>query len=529
MNNMKKLLVSFLTMLSAFVYAESKTVFSGEDQRWVITDIKSNEQYTAIYCDVHILSNTAGCIEAHKDDKNASIYLYGSWGQCKLVATEYSGDYKPYSFVKGYLPEMNYYIRGNRGKIVNVIFYFTRIPAGIDAINWFCDGGFALSAAPCKQYHCPKFDAKNIKVDNNPNTTTQTSYTEEKLKEIWENRKCAPMEGVYSFLATTSHVFWGYNRHTLAVIKDKGIYNIVYIKGSNTTVWKEGELKGTLSPTNTKGLYKITSWFIENKMPTTADFYLEHNGNYITLHDAKTGVETQFVKLYPENDLSEEDIDTDTNSSPKKGEDTPSGNGSGFFVSSNVIATNHHVVDGAKKIEVVIQTDESVKTYKAKVLSVDKLNDLALLTIEDENFIAYESLPYQIAPRSIEVGSSVFTMGYPMTGTMGAEIKVTDGIISSKTGFQGNVSTYQISAPIQPGNSGGPMFSKEGKLVGITSAGIPGAENVGYAIKSSYLNSFIESAPITIDDISTNQIADKSLPEQIKMLTPYVVLVYIYL
>lgn len=527
--NMKKLLVGFLAMLSAFVYAESKTVFSGEDQRWVITDIKSNEQYTAIYCDVHILSNTAGCIEAHKDDKNASIYLYGSWGQCKLVATEYSGDYKPYSFVKGYLPEMNYYIRGNRGKIVNVIFYFTRIPAGIDAINWFCDGGFALSAAPCKQYHCPKFDAKNIKVDNNPNTTTQTSYTEEKLKEVWENRKCAPMEGVYSFLATTSHVFWGYNRHTLAVIKDEGIYNIVYIKGSNTTVWKEGELKGTLSPTNTKGLYKITSWFIENKMPTTADFYLEHNGNYITLHDAKTGVETQFVKLYPENDLSEEDIDTNTNSSPKKGEDTPSGNGSGFFVSRNVVATNHHVVDGAKKIEVVIQTNESVKTYKAKVLSVDKLNDLALLTIEDKDFVAYDTLPYQIAPRSIEVGSSVFTMGYPMTGTMGAEIKVTDGIISSKTGFQGNVSTYQISAPIQPGNSGGPMFSKEGKLVGITSAGIPGAENVGYAIKSSYLNSFIESAPITIDDISTNQIADKSLPEQIKMLIPYVVLVYIYL
>jgi hypothetical protein len=73
------------------------------------------------------------------------------------------------------------------------------------------------------------------------------------------------------------------------------------------------------------------------------------------------------------------------------------------------------------------------------------------------------------------------------------------------------------------------MFSKDGKLVGITSSGIPGAENVGYAIKSSYLNSFIESAPITIDDISTNQIVDKSLPEQIKMLTPYVVLVYIYL
>ena len=526
---MKKLFASLLCLLSAFAYAETKTVFYSENQCWKITDIKSNEQYTSIYCDVHILSNAAGCIEAHKDDKSSNIYLYGPWGECKLVATEYSGDYKPYTFVKGYLPEMNYYTRNNKGKVVNVIFHFTRIPAGIEMINWYCDGGFALSAAPCGSYHCPKFNAKSIFVNNNPNTTTQTSYTENKLKDIWSNRKCAPIEGVYSFLATTSHLFWGYNRHTLAILKDGNSYKIIYIKGSNGSVWKEGELKGTLSPTNTKGLYKVTSWFIENKMHTTADFYLEHNGNYVTLHDAKTGVETQFMKLYPENEMSDDDIATSEPQIPSNEKESPSGNGSGFFISRNVIATNHHVVDGAKKLEVVIQTEESVKTYSAKVLSVDKLNDLALITIEDDDFVEYETLPYQIASRSIEVGSSIFTMGYPIVGSMGSEIKVTDGIISSKTGFQGNVSTYQISAPIQPGNSGGPMFSKDGKLVGITSAGIPGAENVGYAIKSSYLNSFIESAPINIDDISTNQIVNKSLPEQIKMLTPYVVLIYIYL
>ena len=525
---MKKLVLLLMISLFTFPYVEAQTVFTNEDQCWKITDIKSNEQYTAVYCDVHILSKSAGCIEAHKDDKAASIYLYGSWGQSKLIEVEYSGNYKPYYFVRGYLPEMNYYTRNNQGKIVNVVFYFTRIPAGINSINWYCDGGYALSSAQCGKYHCPKFNAKSLIIIDNPNPTIQTSYTEDKLKELWMNRKCSPMEGVYSFLATTSHVFWGYNRHIIAVIKDGANYKIVYIKGSNTTVWKEGELKGTLIPTNTKGLYKVTSWFIENKMPTTADFYVEHNGNYITLHDAKTGVETQFMKLYPENDLLEGDISSDENGNNSKEQDTPSGNGSGFFVSRNIVATNHHVVDGAKKVEVVIQTEQSVKTYSAKVLSVDKLNDLALLTIEDKDFVEYKSLPYQIAPRSIEVGSSVFTMGYPIVGTMGSEIKVTDGIISSKTGFQGNIATYQISAPIQPGNSGGPMFSKDGKLVGITSSGIPGAENVGYAIKSSYLNSLIESAPINIDDISTNQMVNKTLPEQIKMLTPYVVLVYIY-
>ena len=462
---MRKFVLFLLGMLSAFSCVEARTVFNSDDQCWNIIDVKSNEHYTAIYCDIHILSSAAGCIEAHKDDKSANICLYGDWGESKLVEIEYSGNYKPYYFVKGYLPEPNYYTRNNRGKVVHAVFYFTRIPAGIDSINWYCDGGYALSSAQCGRYRCPKFKEKNIEVSDNPNPTIQTSYTEDKLKEVWSNRKCAPMEGIYSFLATTSHVFWGYNRHTLAMVKDGNNYKIVYLKGSNTAVWKEGELKGTLSPTNTKGVYKITSWFIENKMPTTADFYIEHNGNYLTLHDAKTGVETQFMKLYPENDLSENDVDSSNSENNSKDKDTPSGNGSGFFVSRNIVATNHHVVDGAKKVEVVIQTEQSVKTYSAKVLSVDKLNDLALLTIEDENFIEYESLPYQIAARSIEVGSSIFTMGYPHVGAMGSEIKVTDGIISSKTGFQGDVSTYQISAPIQPGNSGGPMFSKEGKLV----------------------------------------------------------------
>lgn len=66
---------------------------------------------------------------------------------------------------------------------------------------------------------------------------------------------------------------------------------------------------------------------------------------------------------------------------------------------------------------------------------------------------------------------------------MGDEIKLTTGVISSKTGFQGDVSLYQISAPIQPGNSGGPLFDNKGNLIGIVNAKHKGAENVGYAIK----------------------------------------------
>ncbi|MBR3647868.1 MAG: trypsin-like peptidase domain-containing protein [Paludibacteraceae bacterium] len=523
---MKKL-ITILCLLSSITGYAGQVVFKNQHQRWEVLDIISNTQYTAIFCDIFILSNKAGCFEAHEDDKSALFYLYGSWGRSEFISAEFSGQYKAYTFVRGGIPSKNYYTFGNKGKLAKGIFYFTRIPAGVSCINWYCDGGWALEASPADKYHCPKFCANNLHVPNNPNTIIQTSYSEDSLTRFWNTHRYTPLEGIYSFLSTSSSLYWGKYRHKLAIVKERDVYRIIYLGGANSAVWEEGELKGSCVPTNTKGIYKIVTWYLENKMPSTADFYLEYNNNYVTLHDAKTGVETLFMKLYPTKELMEEDIEQ-TNTSRTVAEPIPTGNGSGFFVGGNTIATNHHVVDGAKKIEVVIQSKQKVERYSAKVLCADKVNDLALLTIEDANFSAYTSLPYAIATRAIDVGSSIFTMGYPMEHVMGSEIKVTDGIISSKTGYQGNIATYQISAPIQPGNSGGPMFSKNGYLVGITSAGIQDADNVGYAIKSNYLLNLIEAAPITIADISIKMIANMSLPEQIKILTPYVVLIYVY-
>ena len=77
---------------------------------------------------------------------------------------------------------------------------------------------------------------------------------------------------------------------------------------------------------------------------------------------------------------------------------------------------------------------------------------------------------------------------------MGKEIKITDGIISSKSGFDGDITTYQITAPIQGGNSGGPLFDDKGNFIGINSSGLSKdiADNVGYTIKSSYVMRLID-------------------------------------
>ena len=169
-----------------------------------------------------------------------------------------------------------------------------------------------------------------------------------------------------------------------------------------------------------------------------------------------------------------------------------------------------------------------VSSYNAEVLISDKTNDLSLIQIKDSRFSQFPPIPYSVNVSVADVGTSVFALGYPMSNILGEEIKLTDGLISSKTGYQGDITTYQISAPIQPGNSGGPLFNKRGELVGITNAGVPDAQNVGYAIKTSYLQNLVAVAPVSVSLPSYNTISELAFTDKIKRLTPFVVLIKIY-
>lgn len=108
---------------------------------------------------------------------------------------------------------------------------------------------------------------------------------------------------------------------------------------------------------------------------------------------------------------------------------------------------------------------------------------------------------------------------------MGDEIKLTNGIISSKSGFQGDVTSYQISVPLQPGNSGGPLFDANGNLVGVVNARLTIGENVSYAIKASYLTNLLDliATPPKLQTI--NSLAGKQLTEQVKILNKFVYII----
>ena len=196
--------------------------------------------------------------------------------------------------------------------------------------------------------------------------------------------------------------------------------------------------------------------------------------------------------------------------------------GTGWALKGGYIVTNFHCVDGAESIVV-----RGSNNFNAEVVAVDKVNDLAIIKINDSAFRGFGEIPYSITRKQCELGESVWTLGYPMMEIMGEDVKFTDGRISSKTGFQGELQTYQITVPIQPGNSGGALFNQYGNVVGVTSSGLNKviADNVNYAIKTIYLLNLIESK-LSTDILPTGNTSGLSLTDKIKKIRSYVFPLY---
>ena len=204
--------------------------------------------------------------------------------------------------------------------------------------------------------------------------------------------------------------------------------------------------------------------------------------------------------------------------------------GSGFFISTGgYIVTNNHVIEDANKIQVEVNERGSPKSYNATVIQTDKDNDVAILKINDDAFKPLASLDYSfIESGSADVGSSVFTIGFPYAlSGMGKDAKFTDGKISSKTGYNGSISCYQTTVPIQPGSSGSPLFNDKGQLIGIMNAAILSADNVSYAVKINYIKNLIELLPDSPPFPNSKNLLNVSTEERVKIITQYVVLIKI--
>jgi S1-C subfamily serine protease len=339
---------------------------------------------------------------------------------------------------------------------------------------------------------------------------SDTDWTYDKLIEHWKKNGISNIEGIYERVSSQIE-------YKLGVLKENNEYKIIYLAGARGSEWKEGDIKATLRKTAQFGTFK-SNWYMLNKAYNKDVNVIFEAAAMRTLSEAGDNSQDLYLKMYPTYD-NEVNATAQTNSS-----NNWKSSGTGFFIDKKgYLATNYHVIKDATTIEIV----HNGKAYKAKVVISDEQNDLAILKIDDNTFVPLPTLSYNFKTESSDVGTSVFALGYPMTQIMGEEIKFTDGKISSKSGYKGEISTYQISVPIQPGNSGGPLFDNDGNLVGITSSGLDNrlADNVNYAIKTKYLNLLIEEINGKIELPKTVLSKTTLLTEKIKSLSNYVVFI----
>ncbi|AKD02141.1 S1C family serine protease [Pontibacter korlensis] len=200
--------------------------------------------------------------------------------------------------------------------------------------------------------------------------------------------------------------------------------------------------------------------------------------------------------------------------------------GTGFAISSDgYIVTSSHVVEGADSIMI-----ENKSGYKYKVSEVyrDEIHDLSILKVSEENFDGFGKLPYTFKKTESDLGERVFTLGYPRE-----DIVFGEGSLSSSSGFEGDTTAYQISIPLNPGNSGGPLLDDKGNLIGVISGKQAGQEGAAFAIKSAYLLQLIDELAVTgqvlpLDLPKNNALSSQSRPQQLKKLQEYVFVVKVY-
>jgi serine protease Do len=198
--------------------------------------------------------------------------------------------------------------------------------------------------------------------------------------------------------------------------------------------------------------------------------------------------------------------------------------GSGFLISPKGYATtSYHVVKDADSIWF---ENERFGTLKATVIYNDAPNDISILKIDSLNIA---SLPYTIVKEPASIAEGVYTLGYPRD-----EVVFGEGSISATTGYRENVNAYQISVPVNPGNSGGPLVNSKGNVVGMISGSQTQVTGTAFAIKSSVIlevvvsTSAIDSTQGTIPLSKVNQLGNKNRVQQVERWKDFVFMVRVF-
>jgi serine protease Do len=200
-------------------------------------------------------------------------------------------------------------------------------------------------------------------------------------------------------------------------------------------------------------------------------------------------------------------------------------NATGFMIdaTNNYIVTNAHVVKEAAN-NLIVENNKG-QQYDAKAIYIDAEKDLAIIKIIDSSFKKLGAMPYSIKKTNADLGESIFLMGFPKQ-----EIVYGEGYISAKNGYQMDPNFCQINTTANEGNSGSPVVTKNGELVGIVTSKEIDVTGVVFAIKSANIYSAIAEIKKTKENEKIKITSNPSLRgldrvSQIKKMEGYVFMI----
>ena len=224
---------------------------------------------------------------------------------------------------------------------------------------------------------------------------------------------------------------------------------------------------------------------------------------------------------------SQKEMISGLNSKEKSANNVPANfSGTGFAISSDgYVLTSKHLVRDANSVAV---EDVAGRRFSAEIIFKDEMYDIALIKIVDSSFKKSAVIPFVFKNKDADLGERLFTLGFPRE-----DIVYGEGSLSSLTGYMGDTLSYQVSIPVNPGNSGGPVFDDKGNLLGMISGKQNQMEGAAFAVKTSVILQRIkrsgnDSLFKEIKSTSKNALQGQPKTRQIKKLKDFVYTVKVY-
>ena len=192
----------------------------------------------------------------------------------------------------------------------------------------------------------------------------------------------------------------------------------------------------------------------------------------------------------------------------------PAGSGTGFFINRDgILLSNYHVIQGCASVSLY---HNGVK-YQSNIIASDRTNDIAIISSSKKS-----NQYFRVDKDGPSLLEEIFVAGYPLGLKVSNALKVSSGRVSSLAGFGDNYANFQLDAAINPGNSGGPIINKKGNVVGIAVAYLPDAQGFNFGIKSSTVNSFVNSNKINFTTPNMTEMSTKDLSKLMNEATVFI-------